>query len=63
MADQLLRDKKGVVIGKICTTNKGLLEIKDAKGVYKGAYDPKTNKTKDAKGTMIGSGNLLTTLL
>lgn len=63
MADQVLKDKKGLTIGKISTASNGVQTIKDAKGIKKGTYDPKTNKTKDARGITIGSGNLLTTLL
>jgi hypothetical protein len=63
MADQVLKDKKGVMIGKISTASNGIQTIKDAKGVTKGTYDPKTNKTRDAKSVGIGTGNLLTTLL
>jgi len=63
MADQVLKDKRGVTIGKISTASNGVQTIKDPRGVKKGTYDPKTNKTKDARGVSIGSGNLLTTLL
>jgi hypothetical protein len=63
MADQVLKDKKGYTIGRISTASNGTQTIKDAKGYSKGTYDPKTNKTKDAKGYVIGTGNLLTTLL
>lgn len=63
MADQILKDKKGVTIGKISTASNGIQTIKDARGVTKGSYDPKTNKTKDVKSVILGTGNLLTTLL
>lgn len=63
MADQVLKDKKGFVIGKISTAGNGIQAIKDEKGFVKGSYDPKSNKTKDSRGFVIGTGNLLTTLL
>jgi hypothetical protein len=63
MADQVLKDKKGHMIGKIFTARNGVQTIKDATGHTKGTYDPKTNKTKDARGHTVGTGNLLTTLL
>lgn len=63
MADQVLKDKKGYTIGKISTASNGVQTIKDARGYTKGSYDPKTNKTKDARGFTVGTGNLLTTLL
>ena len=62
MANQVLKDSKGKRIGEIKEFN-GKLEIRDAKGTRKGYYDPKSNTTHDAKGTRVGTGNLLTTLL
>jgi len=63
MADQILKDKQGRTIGRISTASNGVQTIKDAHGRRKGAYDPKSNKTKDAQGRSVGTGNLLTTLL
>lgn len=62
MANQVLKNSKGVKIGEIQETN-GKLVIKDATGVKKGEFDPKTNTTKDHRGVKVGTGNLLTTLL
>ncbi|WP_303292318.1 hypothetical protein [Marinobacter sp. SS5-14b] len=63
MADQELRDNKGVLLGRIKTLSDGKLEIRDNKGVLKGRYDPKSNETRDEKGRPVGKGNFLTTLL
>ena len=63
MSDQVLKDRLGNVLGKISTASDGTLIIKDRLGNVKGKYDPKTNKTKDRLGNVIGTGNLLTTLL
>ena len=63
MADQVLKDSRGYIIGKISTASSGVQTIKDAKGYAKGTYDPKSNTTKDARGYKVGTGNLLTTLL
>ena len=63
MADQVLKDKRGISIGRISTASNGVQTIKDKSGIAKGTYDPKTNKTKDKRGIAIGSGNILTTLL
>lgn len=63
MADQVLKDSRGFTIGKISTDSSGKQTIKDARGFTKGTYDPKTNQTKDARGFLVGSGNLLATLL
>lgn len=63
MADQILKDKQGRTIAKISTASNGVQTIKDPQGRRKGTYDPKTNKTKDPQGRVVGTGNLLTTLL
>ena len=62
MANQVLRDSRGVKIGEIQETG-GRLVIRDARGVKKGEYDPKSNTTRDERGVRVGTGNLLTTLL
>ena len=63
MPDQILKDSRGYKIGTISTASNGVQTIKDEKGYKKGTYDPKTNKTKDARGYSVGTGNLLTSLL
>lgn len=63
MARQTLKDKKFNIIGYIDTDPSGKQTIKDGKFNIKGYYDPKTNKTKDSKFNIVGTGNLLTTLL
>ena len=62
MKDQELRDKSGKLLGKIKEVS-GKLEIRDAAGVLKGKYDPKTNETRDKGSRLVGKGNMLTTLL
>lgn len=63
MADQVLKNKKGLRIGTISTARNGVQTIKDASGLKKGTYDPKSNITKNASGNKVGTGNLLTSLL
>jgi len=63
MADQILKDSRGFIIGKISIASNGTQTIKDAKGFIRGTYDPKSNKTKDQRGFIVGTGNLLTSLL
>jgi hypothetical protein len=63
MADQVLKDKLGHVLAKISTASNGIQTIKDSLGHVKGTYDPKADKTKDSLGRVIGSGNLLATLI
>lgn len=62
MANQILKDSRGVKIGEIQTVGDRLI-LKDAKGIKKGEYNPGTNTTKDAKGLKVGTGNLLASLL
>ncbi len=63
MADQMLRDARGNLIGKIATASNGTQSIRDARGNLLGTYDPKTNTTRDARGTLVGKGNLLASLI
>jgi len=62
MANQVLRDSRGVKIGEIQEAG-GKLIIRDARGIKKGEYDPKTNTTRNERGVKVGTGNLLTSLL
>lgn len=63
MADQVLKDKQGRKIATISTASNGVQTINDPQGRKKGTFDPKSNTTKDAQGSKVGTGNLLTTLL
>lgn len=62
MAEQVLRDKSGKLLGRIKEAG-GNLELRDAKGILVGRYYPKHNTTRDKAGKLIGRGNLLTMLL
>ena len=63
MAEQVLKDKQRRMIAKKSTANNGIPTITDPQGRTKGSYDPRTNKTRDPRGRIVGTGNLLTTLL
>jgi hypothetical protein len=63
MAKQDLRDRSGSLIGTIETKSDGKQELRDRSGSLKGTYDPKSNQTRDGSGSLVGTGNLLTTLL
>ena len=63
MPIQRLTDSRGSLIGTIETKSDGRQEICDKYGSLKGTYDPKLNQTRDSRGSFIGSGNLLTSLL
>lgn len=61
--EQVLRDKNGRMLGKVKQRSDGRLEGRDATGRLRGTYDPKLDKTRDHTGRIIGSGNLLATLI
>jgi hypothetical protein len=63
MADQELRDKHNKLLGKIKTRSDGKLELRDSHNTLKGTYDPKRDETRDPHNSLVGKGNLLTTLL
>ncbi|MBV9962038.1 MAG: hypothetical protein JO072_07295 [Parafilimonas sp.] len=63
MAKQDLRDRTGALLGTIETKSDGKQELRDRTGSLKGVYDPKSNQTRDRTGSLVGSGNLLTSLL
>lgn len=63
MATETLRDNLGFIIATITTNGKGIQTIKDPLGKILGTYDPKTNTTKNYLGQIIGTGNLLTSLI
>ncbi len=63
MSTQTLKDSKFRTIGYIETRSDGIQVIKNEKFVILGYYDPRYNQTKDARFQIVGTGNLLTSLL
>ena len=59
---ETIRDKKGVVIGFIKREGDGKEVFRDKKGKLLGFYTPKLNQTRDHNGSLVGKGNLLTSL-
>ncbi len=62
MAQQTLTDAHGKIVGFIKDSGEKKI-VTDAHGKIKGTYDPKQNKTFDAYGALIGTGNQLSSLL
>ncbi len=62
MANQILRDARGAKIGEIQASGDKSI-IRDARGSKLGEYDPKSNTTRDSRGAVFGTGNLLAALL
>ena len=63
MSTQTLKDSHYNIIGYIETRPDGSQVGKDAHYTIKGYYDPKTNQTKDAHYNIMGTGNLLSSLI
>jgi len=62
MSEQILKNSRGTIVGRIQSQG-GKLVLKDARGSIKGFYEPNSNKTKNAQGSIVGTGNMLSTLL
>lgn len=60
---QVLKNNLGFVLATITTDSKGVQTIKDNLGMLLGTYDPKTNLTRNNLGQLIGTGNLLASLI
>jgi hypothetical protein len=63
MSRQTLKDDHYNIIGFIETQADGTQVLKDARYNIRGYYDPKSNRTKDSNYNILGTGNLLGTLL
>jgi len=63
MSRQTLKDSHSNIIGYIENQGDGTLVLKDPHYNIRGYYDPRTNRTKDSHSNIIGTGNLLGTLL
>ena len=63
-AREVLRDYRGTIIGTVEPQGlTGKVVARDARGILVGTYDSRLNETRDARGRVIGRGNLLGALL
>jgi len=60
--NEVLRDRQGNRIAEIQTTGSKQV-LRDKYGNRVGEYDAHTNRTTDKYGNLVGTGNLLLTLL
>jgi phage/plasmid primase-like uncharacterized protein len=60
---QPVRDRKGKLIGMLFVMQDGRIIFRSSGGKMLGTYYPKTNETRDHNGTLVGRGNLLTSLI
>lgn len=54
-----ITNAEGKCIGKLETRMDGSAELRDARGLLRAVYDPKSNQTRDKEGYVIGEGNIL----
>ncbi len=63
-AVQIIRDKRGVIVGRFETQHLTRKTIaRDARGLLVGQYEHRADVTRSARGVLVGSGNLLPALL
>lgn len=60
---QVIKDARGLTLGRISTEPSGRQRAVNARGLTVGYYDPKTDKTTDARGLRVGEGNMLAALI
>ncbi len=57
-----IRDRTGYLIGTVAAYT-DWQELRDRHGFYLGKYDSRSDETRDRKGSLVGTGNLLMTLI
>jgi hypothetical protein len=60
---QVLKDRHGRILGSITARADGRQQATDYRGYSVGSYDPRTNRTFDETGKVVGQGNLLSGLI
>lgn len=60
---KFLRDRKGQLIGMLDTERDGRQTFRGPNGKFLGWYDPKLDITRDHTGSVVGKGNVLTSLI
>jgi hypothetical protein len=59
----VIRDRGGSVIGEIRVRPDRVLEARDRAGRVLGSYDPRSDETKDRRGSVLYKGNALSALI
>lgn len=63
-AREVIRDRRGIVIGVIERQQiVGRLIARDRRGLVVGLYEERSRTTRDARGRVVGTANLLPALL
>ena len=63
MAEEVIRDFRGMILAKIETRPGGDKILRDFRGRILGRYDAATNSTRDFYGKLVGRGDCLTMLI
>jgi YD repeat-containing protein len=63
MAKEVIKDHTGKLLGSIDTNPNGYERGYDSQGQMLGSFDPQTNTTKTATGTLLANGNALAGLI
>jgi hypothetical protein len=58
-----VRDRRGVPLGTLEILSTGMHILRDRQGRKLGIYNSKTDKTFDHTGTIVGRGNVLSSLI
>ena len=58
-----LYDRNGKIIGRMMQFQDGRIQLYSRTGSYLGYYDPNDEKTYNRSGSLVGTGNLLATLI
>ena len=58
-----LTDHAGNTCATLHTRSDGKIELRDKTGHWRGTYDPKSDRTYDPRGNLIGGGNWLAALI
>ena len=63
MKRKVIKDATGKLLGSVDVTPNGYERGYDAQGQMLGSFDPQTNTTKTATGTLLAKGDALTSLI
>jgi YD repeat-containing protein len=63
MGRQTIKDVAGRLLGSVDVTPNGYERGYDSQGQMLGSYDPQSNATKTATGTLLAKGNALSGLI
>jgi hypothetical protein len=59
----IIRDRGGSIIGEIRVRPDRILEARNRMGLVLGSYDPRSDETKDRRGSVLYKGNALSALI